>query len=406
MYRPKVYEMSRLNLQYTVLSKRRLIKLVTSNFVRDWDDPRMPTVSGLRRRGYTRTIINQFCQDVGATRAANVVEIDKLYQTARVILSTTTCRVMACLEPIKVVITNFAEQAALAESMTFTVANSATNESLGSHTITLTGVLYIDASDFRLQNSKEFYGLAPQKAVGLKYQGGNLFCDQVIQEGDVVKELRCTLDSSSDRPKPQTYLSWVPANAVAAEVRIYDNLFTVPEPSDLWEDELNRESEKVYKNALIDPSVKGFVDYRNVDKWTSNAALQFERLGYFVVDYETTFDPQTEKGKIVFNRTVSLKEEAAIKKLSPEEEAKRLERAERTNRGLEAKKKRMEIAPQDFFKLSEEFQGKYSKFNEETGLPTHDIDGTELTKSAVKKLNKELAKHIKQQTAWKKNNAS
>jgi glutamyl/glutaminyl-tRNA synthetase len=407
MYRPKVYEMSRLNLQYTVLSKRRLIKLVTSNFVRDWDDPRMPTVSGLRRRGYTRNIINQFCQDVGATRAANVVEIDKLYQTARVILSTSTCRVMACLEPIKVVIANFAEQSAgQAESMTFTVPNSATNESLGSHTITLTAILYIDASDFRLQDSKDYYGLAPKKAVGLKYQGGNLFCNEVIQEGDVIKELRCTLDSSSDRPKPQTYLSWVPADAVSAEVRVYDNLFTVPEPSDLWEDELNRNSEKVYPNALIDPSVKEFVDYRKVDKWTSNAALQFERVGYFVVDYETTFDPETGKGKIVFNRTVSLKEEAAIKKLSPEEEAKRLERAERTSRDLEAKKKRMEIEPKDFFKLFEEFQGKYSKFNEATGFPTHDIEGTELTKSAIKKLNKELVKHIKQQTAWKKNNAS
>lgn len=364
----------------------------------------MPTVSGLRRRGYTKEIINQFCDDVGATRAANVVEMSKLSQTARLLLANTTCRVMACLDPIKVVITNFAEEASKSETLTFTVANSATNESFGYHTITLTDVIYLDSSDFRKEDSEGYYGLAPNKVVGLKYHGGNLLCNEVIQDGDDIKELRCTLDSSSDRPKPKTYLSWVTSDAVLAEVRVYNNLFTVPEPSDLWEDELNPESEIVYPQALIDPSVKEFVNGKKVDKWKSNTALQFERLGYFVVDYETTFDPHTGKGKLVFNRTVSLKEELAKQKLSAAEEAKARERAEKTKRDQEAKKVRMQIEPKDFFKKAEEYQGKYSKFNEETGVPTHDAEGNELTKSAIKKLQKDLAKHTKQRTAWFKNN--
>jgi len=396
--------MSRLNLEYTVLSKRRLIKLVDTKRVRGWDDPRMPTVSGLRRRGYTKDIINQFCNDVGATRAANVVEMSKLSQTARSLLANTTCRVMACLDPIKVVITNFAEEASKAETMTFTVANCATNESLGSHTITLTEVIYLDSSDFRKQDSTEYYGLAPNKAVGLKYHGGNLVCNEVISEGDAVKELRCTLDTSSDRPKPQTHLSWVPSDGIQAEVRVYGNLFSVPEPSDLWEDELNPDSEIVHPKALIDPSVKAFVDGKKIDKWQSNTALQFERLGYFVVDYETTFDSTTGKGKLVFNRTVSLKEELAKQKLSAAEEAKIRERAEKTKRDVEAKAIRMQIEPKDFFKEVEEYKGKYSKFDEETGVPTHDADGTELSKSALKKLQKDLAKHVKQRTAWFKSN--
>lgn len=398
--------MSRLNLEYTVLSKRRLIKLVDTKRVRGWDDPRMPTVSGLRRRGYTKVIINQFCNDVGATRAANVVEMNKLAQTARLLLANTTCRVMACLEPIKVVITNFAEEANKAETMTFAVANSPTNESLGSHTITFTEVIYIDSSDFRMVDSKEYYGLAPNKAVGVKYHGGNLVCNEVVMEGDSIKELKCTLDSSPDRPKPQTYLSWVPSDAFAAEIRVYNNLFTVGEPSDLWEDELNPESEILYLKALVDPSVKEFVDGKKVDKWQSNTALQFERMGYFVVDYETTFDPKTGKGKLVFNRTVSLKEELAKKKMSAAEEAKALERVEKTKRDMEAKKKRMCIEPKDFFKMAEEYQGKYSKFNEDTGVPTHDAEGKEITKSATKKLLKDLAKHEKQRAAWLKNNSN
>lgn len=407
LFRPKVFEMSRLNLQYTVLSKRRLIKLVDKKYVRGWDDPRMPTVSGLRRRGYTAEIINQFCNEVGATRAENLIEMNKLQQTARMKLSVTSRRCMAALEPIQVRVTNFDAATAkpvTGETMTFTVQSNPTDESLGSHTVTLTPTFYIDATDFRMEDSPTYYGLAPQKAVGLKYHGGNLVCDEVIMDpSDKTKilELKCHLDSTEDRPKPKSFISWVPSDSIPTEVRVYDHLFTVPEPSDLWEDEINPDSEKVYRNALVDPSVRQVVDGRKVDKWQSNTALQFERFGYFVVDYETTFNPETNSGKLIFNRTVSLKEEVFKKQMTSDEEAKIEARRIQAKKDLEAKEARMRIEPKDLFRLGEEFKGKYSKYDD-AGLPTHDIDGQELTKTAVKKLKKEQEKHEKQLAKWKK----
>lgn len=392
LYRPKVYEMSRLNLQYTVLSKRRLIKLVDTKRVRGWDDPRMPTVSGLRRRGYTAAIVNGFCDDVGATRSANVVEIAKLHQTARVALATTSRRCMAALDPIHVVITNW-DELNLAET-TFSVQNIATDEAQGAHNITITKELYIDSSDFRMEDSPTYYGLAPNKAVGLKYQGGNLLCNRVV-EGKPLK-LECTLDVSVGRPKPKTYISWVPSNGIKAEVRVYNELFTVAEPSDLWEDELNSSSEVVYETAIIDPSIKEVIDHSRISRWSSNIAFQFERMGYFCVDYETT--PE----KLVFNRTVTLKEEAFKKQLTKEEEEKIAARKLAAKQDVERKAVRMKIDAVNLFQEAEEYKGKYSKYNDQ-GIPTHNADGSEVTKSATKKLTKEQAKHKKQQAAWQKN---
>mgnify|MGYP000234335691 CR=1 FL=1 len=403
VYRPQVYEMSRLNLQYTVLSKRRLIKLVDANYVRGWNDPRMPTVSGLRRRGYTKDILNQFCNDVGATRAQNVVEISKLHQTARLQLSATSVRVMAALEPILVTLTNFEEEAAKAETMTFEVENSPTDASLGKHSVTLTSTIYIDASDFRKVDSPDYYALAPNKAVGLKYHGGNMVCDQVIEEKGKIKELKCHLDTSDNREKPKTHISWVPADGVRSEVRVYNELFTVPEPTDLWEDELNKQSEIVYENAIIDPSIKEIprVDKKDVSQWVSNAAVQFERMGYFVVDLDTTFDSKTGEGKLVFNRTVSLKSEVKEKK-SAKELADNAARKEKQMKDKALKEARMKIEPKDLFQMAEEYEGMYTKFDPETGIPTHDKEGAELTKSAMKKLAKDKQKHEKALAAWKK----
>ena len=401
LYRPSVYEMSRLNIQYTVLSKRRLLKLVNQKYVRGWNDPRMPTVSGLRRRGYTKEIINNFCNAVGATRAMNVVEMDKLSHTARTCLSETSRRIMGTLEPIEITITNWSDHAN--SNLSFEVQNSPTDPSLGVHKVTLTSPLYIDSTDFRLEDSKEYYGLAPNKAVGLKYHGGNLICDEVIMDGDKkVKSLKCRLDTSKDRPKPKTFISWVPANGIPCEVRVYNHLFTVAEPSDLWEEELNPNSEIVYKGAIVDPSVTEFVDYRDVDRWKSNTAVQFERIGYFVVDVDTTFDSKTGNGMLVFNRTVGLKEDTALKTKSKEEEAALAARKDRQKADLEAKEARMKIEPKDLFKLGEEYKGKYSQYHPETGVPTHLVDGTELTKSAMKKLSKDLQKHVKALAKWKK----
>lgn len=399
LYRPRVYEMSRLNLAYTVLSKRRLIKLVDAGLVRGWDDPRMPTIAGLRRRGYTPAIVNAFCNDVGATRAANVVEMDKLHQTARLGLAPVARRVMAALEPLTVVLTNFSET----DTNAFMVQNIATDESAGSHEITLTSVIYIDATDFRMSDSDEYYGLAPGKAVGLKYHGGNLVCDHVVMTtaGDKVEALHCHLDNSEGRPKPKTYISWLPVNSVGVEVRVYNNLFSVPEPSDLWEDELNRESEIVYTNAMVDPSIKEIVDASKVDKWQSNVAVQFERLGYFVVDYETTYNPITDTGKIVFNRTVSLKEEMFKKTLTEAEKEAVAKRSANSQNAVAAKEARMQIEPINFFREADEFKGKFKTYDEITGIPTHDADGMELTKTMMKKLDKEQQKHEKQLMKWK-----
>jgi len=403
MFRPKVYEMSRLNLEYTVLSKRRLLKLVDAHYVRGWSDPRMPTISGLRRRGYTKDIINTFCNDVGATRAMNVVQMDKLFQVARQALADTTRRAMVALDPIKVVICNFAELAANAGDggMTFDVQNSPTDASLGSHSVTLTETMYIDSEDFRLDEDPNFYRLTPGKPVGLKYHGGNLVCNKVINDGMKVMELKCHLDISEGRPKPKAHITWVPSDGIVCEVRIYNHLFTEPEPSDRWDEELNPESEIVHPNAIVDPSVLSLVDMKDVDNWKSNQALQFERLGYFVVDVDTSFDSTTKEGRLVFNRTVSLKEDKAVKKVSDIEAEQKRKREEQQRSAAVARDILMTIEPEDLFKLAPEYEGKYSKYDD-TGLPTHFADGTQLTKSAKKKLEKERAKHAKKFTKTNK----
>ena len=403
MFRPKVYEMSRLNLEYTVLSKRRLLKLVDAHYVRGWSDPRMPTISGLRRRGYTKDIINTFCNDVGATRAMNVVQMDKLFQVARQALADTTRRAMVALDPIKVVICNFAELAANAGDggMTFDVQNSPTDASLGSHTVTLTETMYIDSEDFRLDEDPNFFRLSPGKPVGLKYHGGNLVCNEVINDGMKVVELKCHLDISEGRPKPKAHITWVPSDGIVCEVRIYNHLFTEPEPSDRWDEELNPESEIVHPNAIVDPSVLSLVDKKDVDNWKSNQALQFERLGYFVVDVDTSFDSTTKEGRLVFNRTVSLKEDKAVKKVSDIEAEQKRKREEQQRSAAAARDILMTIEPEELFKLAPEYEGKYSKYDD-TGLPTHFADGTELTKSAKKKLEKDRAKHAKKFTKTNK----
>eukprot|EP00956_Cyclotella_meneghiniana_P045218 scaffold359464_cov93-Cyclotella_meneghiniana.AAC.1 len=403
MYRPKVYEMSRLNLEYTVLSKRRLLKLVNAKYVRGWDDPRMPTISGLRRRGYTKEIINKFCNDVGATRAMNVVEMVKLFQVARTTLADSTRRAMAVLDPIRVVITNFADEAAKAGEggMVFEVQNSPTDPSYGVHSVGLTEVIYIDSEDFGLEDDPAYFRLSPNQPVGLKYHGGNLICNDIVKDGTKVKQLTCHLDTSEGRPKPKAHITWVPSDGIPCEVRVYNHLFTEPEPSDRWEEELNPNSEVVHSNAIIDPSVLELVDTKDVNKWKCNQALQFERLGYFVVDTDTTFDSATKSGKLVFNRTVSLKEDKAVKQVSAAELKEKERRAEQQKKDAAARDILMTIEPADLFKLAPDYAGKFSQYDE-TGLPTHNADGTEVTKSMKKKLEKERVKHIKKFAKAKK----
>mmetsp|Transcript_25562 Transcript_25562/g.29497 ORF Transcript_25562/g.29497 Transcript_25562/m.29497 type:complete len:687 (-) Transcript_25562:103-2163(-) len=395
LYKPNVFEMSRLNLCYTVLSKRRLLKLVTSNKVRGWNDPRMPTISGLRRRGYTAKILKSFCDDLGITRNENYVEVEKLNQTTRLALAPLTRRAMVCLSPIKIEILNWEEGGV--DPNGYVVQNAPTDETLGSHTVKLTPTFYIDTSDFRMKDDKTYYGLAPNKAVGLKYYGGNLICEKVVSP----THLQCRLDNTPSRPKPKSFLTWVPSNGIACEIRLYNNLFSVKMPTDSWEDELNPQSEIVYPNAMIDPSVAELCDAATIGEWKSNAAFQFERFGYFVVDIHTQFSSKTNTGKLIFNRTVSLKEETAKKQVSNEEQAVLDKRKADQRAATKLKEERMKIAPSDYFKVDDEYKGKYQNFGED-GIPTHLMDGTELTKSAMKTLKKLQAKHTKAYNAFHK----
>lgn len=391
LYKPKVYEMSRLNVAYNVLSKRRLLKLVSNKIVRGWDAPNLLTISGLRRRGYNKHILNSFCSDIGATRAMNTVEIEKLQQTARQHLALSSPRAMVTLDPIQVIITNFLEQNPQQE---YDVSNFPNDESLGTHKLLFTSTIHIDSSDFRLKDNPLYYGLAPQKAVGLKYYGGNLICDEVIQEKGKIIKLLCRIDKSDERKKPNSYITWVPANSIPCEVRIYNHLFIVPEPTDRYEEELNPKSEAVYKEALIDDSVLQSLCTQTISKWESNPAFQFERFGYFVVDTDTSFNPKTRNGTLIFNGTVSLKEDNFKKEVTDEEIAAIEARREEARHAREAKEARMKIDPKKLFQLAPDYQGKYSQYNS-NGIPTHLADGTELTKSAMKKLTKEQTKHIK-----------
>jgi glutaminyl-tRNA synthetase len=303
---------------------------------------------------------------------------------------------MAALEPIKVIISNF-NQVAEGKDLVFVVQNSPTEESMGSHSVSLTPVIYIDSADFRREQSDSYYGLTPQQPVGLKYHGGNLILDRIIctsSDGLKVLEMEAHVDISDNRIKPKSYITWVPQDGIPCEVRVYNHLFTVPEPSDRWEEELNPNSEIIYPNALVDPSVRDMVDAKFVDKWHSNPSLQFERLGYFVVDTDTTFDSVSGQGRLVFNRTVSLKEEVAKKQISEGDAAELKRRKEKQQADKEAKEARMKIALVDLFRLAPEYVGLYSMFDKD-GMPTHDAEGKEVTKSALKKLAKERMKHEK-----------
>ena len=417
LYRPKVYEMSRLNLAYTVLSKRRLLKLVNNGYMRGWNDCRMPTISGLRRRGYTPSIINDFCSSVGATRAMNVVEVEKLSSVARTELGDKARRCMGVLSPIRVKVVEYVgttKEGFVADptNCVFSVQNSPTDETLGSHSLKFTpDEFYIDKGDFGMDNcGGDFYGLTPDQFVGLKYSGANLHVMKLIyddSDSPKIVAIEAKIDVSNERMKPKSFISWCPGDGVPCEVRVYNNLFLVPEPTEKWEEELNLESEIVYSNAIVDPSVLEVVDKCPYDDATgkieedlsggTHRHFQFERLGYFVVDIDSK--KEGSELKLVFNRTVNLREDIPIKsKISAKDKEKLDARKAVQAAQKAAKEARMKIAPEDLFKMADEYKGKYSAYDND-GIPTHDAAGEKLTKSAMKNLKKEQAKHIKQLNA-------
>ena len=300
VYHPQQIEFARLNLTHTVLSKRKLIQLVKGGFVRGWDDPRMPTICGMRRRGYPPEAIRDFCSRIGVARAENLVEYSLLEFCVREHLNAVAPRTMAVLDPIKVVIENYPEGQVEWFDMPFSQDGSVE----GSRKVPFSRELYIERDDFREDPPKKFHRLFPGSEVRLRY-AYYVTCKDVIKDADGnIVELRCTYDPESkggatpDGRKIKGTIHWVSVpHAVSAEVRLYEHLFTSPTPGNTPEgveftDLLNPDSMRVV-TAQVEPALAEF---------PAGARVQFERLGYFCVD------PDSKPGAPVFNRTVTLKD--------------------------------------------------------------------------------------------------
>ena len=301
IFHPQQIEFARLNLSHTVLSKRKLIRLVEEGYVRGWDDPRMPTIAGLRRRGYTPSAIRDFCDAVGVGKVKGVVALHKLEYHIRQDLNKTAPRVMAVINPLKVVIDNYPDgQVEQMEAI-----NNPEDESAGTRPVPFSKVLYIERDDFMEDPPRKFFRLAPGREVRLRY-AYFITCTDVIKDerGNVV-ELRCAYDPATrggaapDGRRVKATLHWVSAqHAFKAEARLYDTLFTEEYP------ENDRDKDFT---AFVNPDSLTVVDPIYVEPHVRDAQagerFQFERLAYFVVDEDSTAD------KLVFNRTVTLRDQ-------------------------------------------------------------------------------------------------
>ncbi len=297
--KPQQIEFARLNLSHTVMSKRKLRQLVEEGYVNGWDDPRMPTVSGLRRRGYTPAAIRDFCERIGVAKAVSMVDIALLEHCIRNDLNFKVPRVMAVLRPLKIVIENYPED----KVEWLDAEYNQDNPELGSRKLPFSRVIYIEKSDFMENPPKKFFRLAPGREVRLKH-AYIIKCEEVIKDektGEII-ELRCTYDPATrsgmdtSGKKVKGTLHWVSAaHAVSAEVRLYDHLFTKanPEEDGDFKQNINPNSLEVLSACLVEP---GLADAKPADRY------QFLRQGYFSVD------PDTANGTLVFNRIVSLKD--------------------------------------------------------------------------------------------------
>jgi glutaminyl-tRNA synthetase len=299
---PEQIEFARLNLTYTVMSKRKLLQLVNEKLVSGWDDPRMPTIAGLRRRGYTPESLRAFAERIGVARRDSTVDVALLEHAIRDDLNEKAPRVMAVLNPLKVVITNYPE----GKSEEFDAPYFPDKPGSPSRKVPFSRVVYIERDDFREDAPKKWYRLAPGREIRLRW-ACLITCKEVIKnaQGEVV-ELHCTMDENSrggnapDGRRVQGTSHWVSAaHAVPAEVRLYDRLFNKPDPSDVpegvdWKTSLNPDSLHVLRGAMLEPSLASA---------EPGSRVQFERLGYFCVD---TVDSQP--GKPVWNRIVPLKD--------------------------------------------------------------------------------------------------
>ena len=292
--RPVQIEFARLNLSYTVLSKRKLLTLVTEKTVNGWDDPRMPTLSGLRRRGYTPEAIRNFCDAIGVAKRDAIVDVAQLEFAIRDDLNKRSQRVMAVLRPLRVVIENYPE----GQVEELDAVNNPEDTNAGKRKVPFSRVLYIEQDDFRENPPKQFFRLAPGREVRLRY-AYFITCKEVIKDAaGNITELRCTYDpatrggDSPDGRSPKATLHWVSAaHALSAEARLYDRLFNEERPG--HETPINPNSLEVVTTCKVEPSLK-----------SANAGdrFQFERIGYFCVDLDSKPD------SLLFNRTVTLRD--------------------------------------------------------------------------------------------------
>ena len=303
VHHPKQIEFARLNISHTVLSKRKLLELVEKKHVSGWDDPRMPTLSGLRRRGYTPESIRDFCEGIGVARVNGIIDFVVLENSIRAELNKTAPRVMAVLNPLKVVLMNYPE----GKEEKLDAINNPEDPSMGTRKVPFSRELYIEKDDFRENPPKKFFRLAPGKEVRLRY-AYFIKCEKVIKDAKTgeVKELHCTYDPATrggnapDRRKVKGTIHWVSAGrACNAEVRLYDTLFTKRNPEekenkDGYISNLNPDSLKVLNSCKFEPALK---------KASSGNRYQFERQGYFCLDPVDSSDK-----KLVFNRIVPLRD--------------------------------------------------------------------------------------------------
>ncbi|MFA6470810.1 MAG: glutamine--tRNA ligase/YqeY domain fusion protein [Candidatus Latescibacterota bacterium] len=298
---PQQIEFARLNLTYTVMSKRKLLELVQEGFVTGWDDPRMPTLSGMRRRGYTPLAIRNFAERIGVAKRDSMVDVALLEYHVREDLNKHSPRVMAVLRPLKVVIENYPE----GKSEELDAINNPEDPGAGTRKVPFSRELYIEREDFMENPPGKFYRLAPGREVRLRYAYFITCVGVVKDENGEITELRCTYDpatrggDSPDGRKVKATLHWVSAeHAIAAEVRLYDRLLSVENPAGMegsFKDYLNPNSLEVLTDCRLEPSLAGSV---------SGSRVQFERMGYFCVD---SVDSTSEH--LIFNRTVTLKDE-------------------------------------------------------------------------------------------------
>ena len=310
---PRQIEFSRLNLRYSVLSKRRLIQLVEEGHVEGWDDPRMLTLSGLRRRGYPPSAVRLFCERIGISKSDNNIEMNVLEDCAREELDKTAPRTMAVLKPLKVVITNYPEN----QTEEFEPARHPKNPEMGSRKVPFSREIYIDQDDFREDPPPKYFRLSPGKEVRLRY-AYVIRCDEVIYENSKVVELRCTYDQATrsgakaEGRKVKGIIHWVSAqHAVTTEIRLYDRLFAAPhpgrnDPEGNFLNDLNPESVEVINDCKAEPELSTAVP---------EDVFQFERVGYFCVDANNS-----RPDALVFNRTVTLRDTWA--KLEQEQSVK------------------------------------------------------------------------------------